>query len=351
MKDQLFLFTGENEYALSEELRRWQKGFIEKHGEANFQILEGKDCMWSQLLNEVQSAPFLGEKRLVIIEGIPPKITKEEFEMLPTVIHPQTLLAFVESEPDKRKSTTKFLLNEATVKSFPPQTPKQLVAWLKKLAQDHGAALDERVAAHLVAVVGSDQWHLKNELLKLLSYVNAGSMVREKHEARSTKSESSDFDIRISDFSATPPTVKDVDLICIPSEKHTVWKMSDLIGKGDSAGAVHFAALLHKQGEDAFALWNIYLWIMKNLATLWIYQNEKNLSLPALSKESGVPFMSAQALLPLIKKFKKEDMQKLVATVVKADEALKTGGIKATAGEPVELMAMLERQILSLQRS
>ena len=127
--------------------------------------------------------------------------------------------------------------------------------------------------------------------------------------------------------------------------------MSDLIGKGDSAGAVHFAALLHKQGEDAFALWNIYLWIMKNLATLWIYQNEKNLSLPALSKESGVPFMSAQALLPLIKKFKKEDMQKLVATVVKADEALKTGGIKATAGEPVELMAMLERQILSLQRS
>lgn len=321
MKDQLFLFTGENEYALSEELRRWQKGFIEKHGEANFQILEGKDCMWSQLLNEVQSAPFLGEKRLVIIEGIPPKITKEEFEMLPTVIHPQTLLAFVESEPDKRKSTTKFLLNEATVKSFPPQTPKQLVAWLKKLAQDHGAALDERVAAHLVAVVGSDQWYLKNECLKLLSYTSGSA------------------------------TIEDVDRIAIPSEKHTVWKMSDLIGKGDSAGAVHFAALLHKQGEDAFALWNIYLWIMKNLATLWIYQNEKNLSLPALSKESGVPFMSAQALLPLIKKFKKEDMQKLVATVVKADEALKTGGIKATAGEPVELMAMLERQILSLQRS
>jgi len=340
VKDQLFLFTGENEYALSEELRRWQKGFIEKHGEANFQILEGKDCMWSQLLNEVQSAPFLGEKRLVIIEGIPPKITKEEFEMLPTVIHPQTLLAFVESEPDKRKSTTKFLLNEATVKSFPPQTPKQLVAWLKKLAQDHGAALDERVAAHLVAVVGSDQWHLKNECLKLLSYTS-----RQRVTPSSPESATAD------EGRIEGPTIDEVDLICIPSKKHTVWKMSDLIGKGDSAGAVHFAALLHKQGEDAFALWNIYLWIMKNLATLWIYQNEKNLSLPALSKESGVPFMSAQALLPLIKKFKKEDMQKLVATVVKADEALKTGGIKATAGEPVELMAMLERQILSLQRS
>ena len=321
MKDQLYLFTGENEYALAEELRRWQKGFIEKHGEANFQLLGGKDCTWPQLLNEVQSAPFLGEKRLVVIEGIPPKITKEEFEMLPAVLHPQTLLAFVESEPDKRKSSTKFLLKEATVKSFPPQTPKQLVMWLKKLAQDHGAAIDERVAAHLVAVVGSDQWYLKNECLKLLSYAS------------------------------TSATIDDVDRIAIPSEKHTVWKMSDLIGKGDSAGAVRFALLLQSQGEDAYALWNIYLWIMKNFATLWIYQNEKNLSLPSLIKESGVPFPSAQALLPLIKKFKKEDMQKLIATVVKADEALKTGGIKATAGEPVELMAMLERQILSLQRS
>lgn len=303
---------------------------MEKHGEANFRILEGRDCTWSQLLDEVQSAPFLGEKRLVIIEGIPAKITKEEFEMLPAVIHPQTLLAFVESEPDKRKSTTKFLLKEATVKSFPPQTPKQLIAWIKKLAQDHGAAIDDRTAAHLVAVVGSDQWYLKNECLKLLSYC-----VTPSSPAHAGRIEG--------------PTIEEVDRIAIPSEKHTVWKMSDLIGRGDSAGAVRFAVLLHKQGEDAFALWNIYLWIMKNLATLWIYQNEKNLSLPSLVKESGVPFPSAQALLPLVKKFKKEDMQKLVAAAVKADEALKTGGIKATAGEPVELMAMLERQILQLK--
>lgn len=320
MKEQLFLFTGNNTFALTEELRRWQKVFIEKHGEANFQIFEGKDCTWSQLLDEVQSAPFLGEKRLVIFEGIPTKITKEEFEMLSTVIHPQTLLTFVEFAPDKRKSTTKFLLKEATVKSFPAQTPKQLVLWLKKLAQDHGAMIDERVAAHLIAVVGSDQWYLKNECLKLLSY------------------------------SSVTPTIDEVDRIAIPSEKHTVWKMSDLIGKGDAAGAVRFAGLLHKQGEDAFALWNIYLWIMKNVATLWIYQQEKNLSLPSLSKESGVPFPSAQSLLPLVKKFTKGEMQEMVASVVAADEALKTGGIKATAGEPVELMAMLERQILHLQR-
>ncbi len=320
MKDQLYLFSGENTFTLSEELLRWQHAFTEKHGDSNFQILEGKDCTWMTLLSEIHAAPFLGEKRLVIMEGIPGKITKEELEMLPDVMHPATILAFVESDPDKRKSTTKFLLKEATTKTFPILSPKQLVSWLKNMAAERGVKLEDSVAAHLVAVVGSDQWHLKNEFLKLLSYVSGA------------------------------PAMSDVDRVCLSSEKHTVWRMSDLIGKGDVLGAARFARTLHEQGEDAFALWNIYLWITKNLATLWIYQNEKNLPLPALSKESGVPYPSAASLLPCVKKFSRKEMEKIVERAVKADEALKTGELKATVGEPVELITMLERQLLLLKK-
>src|SRR3989344_583118 len=319
MKEQLFLFTGENSFALSEELYRWKSSFLAKHGEANFQILDGKTCTWMELLAEIHAAPFLSEKRLVLVEGMPTKIEKEEFETLPTGLHPATILTFVEGEPDKRKSVTKFLLKEATVKTFSPLTLKQLVPWILSLAREHGATMDERTAAHLVSVVGTDQWHLKNECLKLLSYV------------------------------AENPKLEDIDRVCLPSEKHTVWRMSDLIGKGDALGALQFVRTLNEQGEDAFALWNIYLWIMKNLATLWIFSHEKNLSLPSLVKESGVPFPSAQALLPLTKKFSKQEMHSIVKQVTESDEALKTGGIKATTGEQGELLALLERQILMMR--
>ena len=316
MKDQLYFFIGENTFVLTEELKRWKDVFIAKHGEANFQMLDGKTCTWTMLLDDIHAAPFLAEKRLVLVEGVPAKVEKEQLERLPHVLHPATILTIADPAPDKRKSVTKFLMREATVKSFTPLTPKQLVPWLQNIAMEHGTHLEPPVAAHLIAVVGNDQWHLKSELLKVLAYASAS------------------------------PTLTNIDHVCIPSEKHTVWKMSDLMGRSDGKGAARFARELFESGEDAHGLWNIFLWITKNMAALWMYQNEKKLSLGELCKESGVPFSSAQALLPLVKKFSKQDMQHIVTNIVEADEALKTGGIKATGMEPVELITLLERKIL-----
>jgi DNA polymerase III delta subunit len=319
MPSQLFLFTGENTFTLQEELSRWKKNFLEKHGEANFQVVSGKELKWSDLLDETRATPFLGEKRLIIIEGLPSKVTKEELELLVNEMHPSSLVAFVDPKPDKRKSSTKFLIKHAEVKSFNLLTPKQLVSWLIALAQDHEVSLLPDVAAHLVARVGSDQWHLKQEVLKLFAYAESNS-----------------------------PTREDVDVVSLPSQKHTIWILSDMIGRGQIEEAVTFSRTLHESGEDAFSLWNIFLWIMKNMATLWIFQSEKNLPLGALSKEAGVPFPSVQSLLPALKNMNKEQMEEIVERVVAADEALKTGQIKATGGEPIELMATLEREILQI---
>lgn len=341
MKNQLYLFHGENTFALSEELRRWKQEFLKKHGEANFQRFDGKMLKWITLVDEIQTPPFLGEKRLVLVEGMPTIIEKEELALLSSVIHPSTILAIVDPAPDKRKNITKFLLKEATVKTFLPMTPKQLIAWLQQLARENGADIETSVAAHLIAQVGTDQWHLKNELLKLLAFI-----------AQPTKPDNPTPDALPvpSEAEGRPtPTISDINLISIPSEKHTVWKMSDLIGKGDIPGAIRFARTLEESGEDAFSLWNIFLWIIRNMATLWIWQNEKNLPIGMLCKNSGIPFQSVQSLLPFVQKFSESSMRSLVASVIAADEDLKTGKLKATGGEPIELEAMLERQMMRMK--
>ena len=251
VKQQLFFFTGENTFALKEELLRWKSSFLEKHGEANLQVVSGKDLKWRDLLDEVRSAPFLGEKRLVLVEGLPTKITKEDLENLKKEIHPSTILAFVESAPDKRKTIAKFLGKEATVRGFFPSTKNQLVTWIINLAKEHGVTIDSDVASHLVDVVGTDQWHLRNELLKLISYTS------NKRTNEQTKNESP----------TTSPSITDIDNVCLPSQKHTVWILSDLIGKGKTREAATFCRTLHESGEDAYSLWNIFLWITKNIAT------------------------------------------------------------------------------------
>jgi len=317
MKDQLFLFTGENTFALTEELKRWKEGFIEKHGDTNFQVRTGKDLLWSELLDETCSAPFLSEKRLIIIEGIPSKIDKKDLEVLGKNMHESTIVAFIEASPDKRKSATKFLIKNATVRTFPTLSEKQLASWLLSLAEEYEASVTPQVAAHLISTVGKDQWYLKQEFLKVIAFAESNS-----------------------------PSTADIDAVCLPSQKHTVWKLSDLVGRGQTQEAVQFSKALHDSGEDAFALWNIYLWIMKNISVLWIWEKEKNLPPGALSKEAGIPFPSVQSLLPFVRKMPQEKMRELVESAVSADYALKTGGVKATGTEPVELVTMLEREIL-----
>ena len=116
---QIFLFTGENAYALREEVLRWTGGFREKHGEENLLRLTARHLTVGALLDEVAVAPFIAEKRLVLIEGIP-TLSKEEVEQLANMVHPQVIITFVDPKPDRRLAATKKLFDLATVKAFPP---------------------------------------------------------------------------------------------------------------------------------------------------------------------------------------------------------------------------------------
>jgi DNA polymerase III delta subunit len=98
---QVYLFTGENEYLLREERRKWKAQFIEKHGDQNYLMIQGNTTTFRQFLDEISVAPFLGDKRLIIIDGIP-KFSKEEYETLPECIHPDCIVLFIDSKPDKR---------------------------------------------------------------------------------------------------------------------------------------------------------------------------------------------------------------------------------------------------------
>ena len=316
---QLFLFTGENTFTLAAELARWKEAFLQKHGEGNLQVFEAEGLEWVALSNEAASAPFLSDKRLLIVEGIP-AITKEELEQLLSAMHEATVLVFVESHPDKRKSIVKFLLKEATVRLFSPLSKQQLIPWILSLGKESGVSISEDVAAAIVGCVGTDQWSVKQECLKVIAFAAPDA-----------------------------PTIDQVKRVCLPSGTHAVWVLNDLIGKGQTEEAALYGAKLWESGEDAYSLWNLTLYIVRNIATLWIFQKEKNLSGAALAKESGVNFLSVQSLLPLVASLSEEKVRAIVESAVDADRALKSGEIRATAQNSIELVTMLERQLLSLR--
>ena len=94
----------------------------QKHGSENMLTLLSKEATLSALLDAVQTMPFIAEKRLVVVEGIP-KLEKEECKELTASVHPQTVLLFADPKPDKRLSSVKELLATSDVKTFEPLSP------------------------------------------------------------------------------------------------------------------------------------------------------------------------------------------------------------------------------------
>ena len=148
--------------------------------------------------------------------------------------------------------------------------------------------------------------------------------------------------------SSNPLNESTIEYICMPTSSQTVWAIGDCIGRGDAKQAIRMSALLYEQGENAHSLWNIFLWIVRNILTLWIWEQERHLSPNAVSKEAGIPFPSVRSLLPFVRTLDRERINAISRMITDAEVAVKTGGYKTTTEDGTELMTLLERCLLEL---
>lgn len=167
----VFLFTGENAFELLAERKRWVSEFTQKHGAENLIKLDSNSVTFSDICDEVAASPFIAEKRLVIIEGIP-DIEKDQWESLLHCMHPNTLLLIIAPKPDKRLGITKQILATAECRSFPPKALPKLQSWLSSYAKQNGALLSADAAGHLIATAGQNQMLLASEVVKLSTYTD-----------------------------------------------------------------------------------------------------------------------------------------------------------------------------------
>ena len=66
----IFLFFGDDTYSLNEKLNFWKEEFVKKQGNnMNLEVLDGTAIDGNQIESAISSAPFLGDKRLVIIKN------------------------------------------------------------------------------------------------------------------------------------------------------------------------------------------------------------------------------------------------------------------------------------------
>jgi len=312
-----FFFTGENLLALREEKTRWIQEFVKKHGEENMSRLDGKSLTLRALLDEVAMMPFLAERRLFVVEGVP-KFSKEETDALLEQIHPQVIVLFVDAKPDKRLAGVKQLLAKCDVKEFAPLKGAKLTEWLSSVAKKEGAALDPKARDLLLEFIGEDQEALRSEVEKLALFAAGRTVTRE-----------------------------DIERMTIPSDEGIVWKMTDLLSAGRKKEAASYARRMLERGGDAYGLWAILLSFLKNAVSVRIALDGGLSSSKEISEETGVHVFALRSLQPYAQKIRAPELHAFLRWTAESDVRLKTGQYRTSDEAPEEIQSLIDRFILT----
>ena len=155
--DNLFLFTGAETFLLHGQIKSWKEAFKEKYGDMNLNVINGAEAEVGEMISQIEAMPFLGDKRLIFIEGLPEapktrnvdKVTKkdeardEHLKKIADYLEkiPETsVVIFVQPNPDKRKSLYKKIVQLATVKEFDQLTGVPLYQWIQNQAKKHNTS-------------------------------------------------------------------------------------------------------------------------------------------------------------------------------------------------------------------
>jgi len=160
----------------------------------NTLVLDGRQTTAQEIMGVCDTAPFLGEKRLVIVEGLfqgagragrakrsrkaasePEAAEASAGPWQPLVDYvdrmpPSSILVLVDSEVSSDSPLLKALRGKAAVERCAVPVRRDLPAWIGQRARAIGLKLEGRSARLLADLTGDDLWALSSELEKLKAY-------------------------------------------------------------------------------------------------------------------------------------------------------------------------------------
>lgn len=167
----LYLLLGPERY-----LRRVSAQTITEAALGATMIRDFNEASFSLLTDSVQSAiaaaeqlPMMSERRVVRIRDFARLRDADEDVLIRYLGNPSpsTVMIFTADDLDKRKKSTKALLEACTVVDFSPLKDSEAKAWAKSHLKNLKAAADDPVLSEIINLVGTDVQTLANELDKL----------------------------------------------------------------------------------------------------------------------------------------------------------------------------------------
>lgn len=206
----LYVLYGEDDFSARQCLAEIRRGLGDPSALANNTAIFGADVTLDQLRAACQTMPFLGERRLAVIEGL-----LERFEPRPRAAakkrpddHTEeikSLAGCLASTPDfavvvtidgkigARNPLLTALSGKAQVKAFPAVRGEALKAWIRRRVTSAGGIISPSAVDLLARLVGGNLWVMSSEIDKLMLFTRGKIEEKDVKAVASSAQEASIF--------------------------------------------------------------------------------------------------------------------------------------------------------------
>ncbi|MDQ0161278.1 DNA polymerase III subunit delta [Aeribacillus alveayuensis] len=189
----IYVFYGKETFLLSETVRLLQEHTIpEEERDFNFSMFDMEETEIDTAIEDAETLPFMGEKRVVVIknpyflstEKKKEKVEHhlEKFERYIEEPSPFTILALIApyEKLDERKKITKLLKKKANVVEMNELSESETIAWMNELARQEDVLIEQSAIDQLFALTSGNLMIISSEMKKLCTYVGKGNTITEE---------------------------------------------------------------------------------------------------------------------------------------------------------------------------
>jgi len=258
-----------------------------------------------EVLQAVQAAPFLAEKRLVIIRGLVDALKKtdakawvEGFLRTPE----STVLLFsddLSAAEFEKKELAKALAEAPDVHKYPlaKLEGQELISWAKERILKLGLVITPSLLQEIFQRTKDDAWRIDAELEKIAAYANGEAVTHEM-----------------------------IDLLVRADVEADIFAFMDALSSNSPKRALEKLENERESGADSFQLYGMLLRQMRLLvqarAVLKVKPDATKQDLATALKLH--PFV-AQKILAEVKSWSKSDLEQSHALALRLDKAMKSG--------------------------
>jgi DNA polymerase-3 subunit delta len=313
----VYVLTGDEDFLKRQvvlALRQWLLG----DGDDGFgySSYPGDRAVWSAVHDEVQTLPFLGGYRLVVVDGADPFVTRHRPALEKYVAAPSSrgvLVLVVNTWPSNTR-LAKLIDNNGTMNCKAP-TAARLPEWCVRWCQaQHDKLLAAPAAQLLVELIGPEMGLLTQELAKLSAYVGDAARIESG----------------------------DVDQLVGHSRAEEVWAIFDAIGAGKTGQALTVLDRLFDQGSPPQAILGAFSYQMRLLARVGRLHLQGK-ALPAALAEAGLFHARAERAEAQMRHLGRRRLGRLYEWLLEVDLGMK-------GGSQLPERVLMERLIIRLAR-